>query len=171
MTRALLVAALLPILVARASADPDPAPQSGVRFYGLVDYTAFVTGIPGIGIGVELASGRDSISLDASGGALPVCFIACAIFDWGGVSIAYHHQITNHIFVGPRVAAVYRAAQVPDSTDDDETFGWTGLGLVEAGFRRAANGWIASASLGAGVSVAADHTLGPAISVRVTIGR
>ncbi|HEY3803056.1 MAG TPA: hypothetical protein VGL61_10640 [Kofleriaceae bacterium] len=171
---------MLPILSAPAIADPEHAPSSGVRLYGLVDYTAFVTGVPGLGFGVEVAGERDSISLDVSGGVLPLCFYACVIYDWGGVSLAYHHELTHHIFVGPRVAALYRGASVPGSSDSsessdsssDDLFGWTAVGLIETGFRRAANGWIASASLGAGVSVqAADHALGPAIAVRVTLGR
>ncbi|HEY1813910.1 MAG TPA: hypothetical protein VGG74_16275 [Kofleriaceae bacterium] len=170
--RAFLVVALLPILVAPAFADPDHAPSSGVRWYGLVDYIAVVTAVPGVGAGVEIASESDWISLDVSGGVLPICFYACTAYDWAGVSLAYHHRLTDHFFVGPRIAAVDRGVGVSEPTSDD-LFGWTSLGLIEVGFRRRTEtGWIASASLGAGISVqAGDHALGPAISVRVTFGK
>ena len=161
MTRAWLVALLLPVLATRASAD--------VRLYGMVDFPAGVAPLPGVGIGVELGSWRDSLSLDASGGGVPICFGDCVIYAWAGASVAYHHQLTDRIFVGPRIGAIDRGLGAGQPPSD--IFGWATLGVLEVGFRRPTNGWIASASLGAGASMAADRVPWPAVSVRVTYGR
>jgi len=172
MTRAWLAALILPILAGRASADPAPEPWSGVHLYGLIDYALFETAVPGIGFGVELDAGDESVSLDVSGGAIPICFIACALYDWVGASAAYHHQVSEHLFVGPRVGVLDRVVGEPTQSNDADIYGWAAIGVVETGFRRHTNGGrIAAASVGAGVSINADRKLWPTVTVRVTYGR
>ena len=163
--RASIVVAVLGLIARLAAAEPD-----GVHLRGVVDYGAFVTPpTPALGFGVELAQGDHAVSLDGSLGALPICLFGCDLLYWGTVSASYRYQLTDRIFIGPRIAAVYISTLDRDTMSD--LLGWAKVGYAEAGIRKRSGAWIVTVALDAGAALGPGNGVRPALAVRLTLGR
>ncbi len=156
--RFVLVAA---ILVVGRQAAAEPQPVDSVHWFVMSTTEALV---PGFGFGGELAHGGNAITADSSIVGVPICFGRCDWFYGIGASAAYHRQITERFFLGPRVAARYW-------NDTPAGAGWMRSGYLEAGMRGRSGTWIASMALGAGVAMWPDRSRSLALALRATFGR